>query len=176
MKHLMVDLETLGTKPTCPILSIGAVLFDPVTGEMDDKPFYVILDLREQLARGRKPDGDTILWWLRQSKAAQQAITQGPSVPVVTALDDFRAYWGAARYVWSHGATFDIPILESILEQFGFKVPWKFWDARDTRTALDMAGCKVNRAEGVHHNAADDAVMQARAIVDCYKKLGVGHG
>ena len=33
MNHLMVDLETMGNGPYAPVISIGAVFFDPNTGE-----------------------------------------------------------------------------------------------------------------------------------------------
>ncbi|MCV5360349.1 3'-5' exoribonuclease, partial [Escherichia coli] len=39
MKHLMIDLETMDNKPTSAIASIGAVFFDPETGEMGEQ-FY----------------------------------------------------------------------------------------------------------------------------------------
>ena len=32
--HLMIDLETMGKNPDAPIISIGAILFDPQTGDM----------------------------------------------------------------------------------------------------------------------------------------------
>ncbi|EFL8289661.1 exonuclease, partial [Escherichia coli] len=32
--HLMIDLETMGKNPDAPIISIGAIFFDPQTGEM----------------------------------------------------------------------------------------------------------------------------------------------
>ena len=39
MKQLMVDLETLSTRPDAAIIAIGAVYFDKVTGETGDE-FY----------------------------------------------------------------------------------------------------------------------------------------
>lgn len=32
MNNLMIDLETMGKKPNAPIVSIGAVFFEPETG------------------------------------------------------------------------------------------------------------------------------------------------
>ena len=43
MNHLAIDLETLSLEPNAHILSIGAVFFDPATGEMGDS-FYVEID------------------------------------------------------------------------------------------------------------------------------------
>lgn len=34
MKHVMLDLETMGNGPRAAIVSIGAVFFDPLTGEL----------------------------------------------------------------------------------------------------------------------------------------------
>ncbi|MEX5768833.1 3'-5' exoribonuclease [Serratia nematodiphila] len=39
MNHLMLGLETLGKKPSAPILTIGAVLFNPHSGELGEQ-FY----------------------------------------------------------------------------------------------------------------------------------------
>lgn len=36
MNHLMIDLETMGSGPYAPIISIGAVFFDPNTGAIGD--------------------------------------------------------------------------------------------------------------------------------------------
>ena len=44
MNHLMIDLETMGNKPTAPIVAIGAVFFDPKNGELGAE-FYVAVNL-----------------------------------------------------------------------------------------------------------------------------------
>jgi DNA polymerase III epsilon subunit-like protein len=42
-KDVMLDIETLGNRPYSIILSIGAVEFDPRTGNMGNE-FYVLID------------------------------------------------------------------------------------------------------------------------------------
>ncbi|EHW2538892.1 3'-5' exoribonuclease, partial [Escherichia coli] len=42
--HLMIDLETMGKNPGAPIASIGAVFFDPQTGEQGPE-FSKIIDM-----------------------------------------------------------------------------------------------------------------------------------
>lgn len=69
MNHLMIDLETMGNKPTAPIVAIGAVFFDPTSSELGAE-FYVAVNLASAMEQGAKPDGDTILWWLKQSAEA----------------------------------------------------------------------------------------------------------
>jgi len=45
--HLMIDLETLGTKPDAVVLSAGLVLFDHKKGIVDKKE--IVLNVQEQL-------------------------------------------------------------------------------------------------------------------------------
>ncbi|EMQ3548812.1 3'-5' exoribonuclease, partial [Escherichia coli O111:H5] len=40
--HLMIDLETMGTNTNAPIVVIGAVFFDPQTGEIGPV-FYIVI-------------------------------------------------------------------------------------------------------------------------------------
>ncbi|EFA6584567.1 exonuclease, partial [Escherichia coli] len=68
--HLMIDLETMGKNPDAPIISIGAIFFDPQTGEMGPE-FSKTIDLE---TAGGVIDRDTIKWWLKQSREAQSAI------------------------------------------------------------------------------------------------------
>ncbi|MCN6062361.1 3'-5' exoribonuclease, partial [Escherichia coli] len=59
--HLMIDLETMGKNPDAPIISIGAIFFDPQTGDMGPE-FSKTIDL--ETADG-VIDRDTIKWWLK---------------------------------------------------------------------------------------------------------------
>ncbi|HBA8308607.1 TPA: exonuclease, partial [Escherichia coli] len=58
--HLMIDLETMGKNPDAPIISIGAIFFDPQTGDMGPE-FSKTIDLE---TAGGVIDRDTIKWWL----------------------------------------------------------------------------------------------------------------
>ncbi|EON3121769.1 3'-5' exoribonuclease, partial [Escherichia coli] len=64
--HLMIDLETMGTNTNAPIVVIGAVFFDPQTGEIGPV-FYIVISLTDAMNTGAVPDGGTIEWWLKQS-------------------------------------------------------------------------------------------------------------
>ncbi|EFW7268923.1 3'-5' exoribonuclease, partial [Shigella boydii] len=64
--HLMIDLETMGKNPDAPIISIGAIFFDPQTGDMGPE-FSKTIDLE---TAGGVIDRDTIKWWLKQSREA----------------------------------------------------------------------------------------------------------
>ncbi|HAX5200400.1 TPA: exonuclease, partial [Escherichia coli] len=56
--HLSVDLETMGKNPDAPITSIGAIFFDPQTGDMGPE-FSKTIDLD---TAGGVIDRDTIKW------------------------------------------------------------------------------------------------------------------
>jgi hypothetical protein len=171
MEHLMIDLETLGTEADCPVLSIGAVQFDPRTGQLGEK-FYDTLNLQEQFDSGRRMSASTFKWWLKQNEAARQAVAVDDRLISVSAvLLEFAKYAKSSKYIWSNGAGFDVPIIENMMKQYRVDIPWKFWDIRDTRTAGHLAGVRLAK-QGVAHNALDDAISQAHWIHQCYQKLG----
>ncbi|MBK0004878.1 3'-5' exonuclease, partial [Erwinia sp. S38] len=47
MNHLMIDLETMGNKPNAAIVSIGAVFFEPDSGEIGNT-FYSNVQLESE--------------------------------------------------------------------------------------------------------------------------------
>jgi DNA polymerase III epsilon subunit-like protein len=65
----MVDIETLGTKPSSTILSIGAVFFDIETGELGER-FYMNIDPKQD----RSIDPSTVMWWMVQSSEARNSL------------------------------------------------------------------------------------------------------
>ncbi|EHZ4690443.1 3'-5' exoribonuclease, partial [Escherichia coli] len=85
--HLMIDLETMGKNPDAPIISIGAIFFDPQTGEMGPE-FSKTIDLE---TAGGVIDRDTIKWWLKQSREAQSAILTD-EIPLDDALLQLREF------------------------------------------------------------------------------------
>lgn len=60
-EHLMIDLETMGTNTSAPIVAIGAVFFNPQTGEIGPV-FYIVISLVDAMNTGAVPDGGTIEW------------------------------------------------------------------------------------------------------------------
>tara|TARA_R110000823_G_scaffold115491_12_gene238202 strand:+ start:323 stop:901 length:579 start_codon:yes stop_codon:yes gene_type:complete len=185
MTHIMIDLETMGTKPNSAILSIGAIKFDPTIVQneeeiMGNDVFYANVDLESCLKAGLTVEGGTFYWWLNQSKDAQRGLTALDPVSLESALFDtvngltswISPNWQDNNsYVWSHGAGFDIPILGTAYAAFDKPAPWKFWNARDTRTLFDLGdqlGMKKLKLDGTAHNALDDAVFQARKAQEAY--------
>lgn len=172
---LMIDIETLGTHPKSPIISIGAVFFDIEGGEIINE-FYIDLDIKDQIDTGiRTVDADTLKWWMNQSDAAKKIFkdeayvlpTQGGLEHFVQWVKDHRQQGSG---VWGNGATFDIVLLESIFKDYNIKNPWNFWEIMDMRTFRRFVG-KMEPIEkrGINHNALDDAVAQALYCIKHYK-------
>jgi len=170
-KHLMVDLETLATTPNATILSIGAVTFDPNSDDIYDT-FYQRVDLDSFEGLDSFIDDNTIEWWSRQDKAAQEeAFNPEGRVDVRTVLDEFAVFCRGSSKFWSHGSTFDIIILEHYFRQIGQSYPWKFWEVRDTRTLFDL-GFDPEMPQANKHHALEDAVRQTIGVQTMFRKLG----
>lgn len=171
-KHLMVDLETLAVSPGAVVLSLGAVHFDPLgTGYNDTLYFKINLD--DQDALGREIDPNTLDWWSKQDPAImEEAFSADDRISLTDATNRFHKFaWGCDAY-WSHGATFDLVILENIFGQLKKSVPWSYWQLRDTRTLFDL-GHDPEMPQARKHDALQDAIRQAIGVQNVYKKLGV---
>ena len=171
---IMIDLETLATTPDAAILTIGAVKFDPFGRERDDPKmdsFYVKVDIDSCQDLGLVTNDDTVDWWSRQSKEAQEAAFDPEGrISVTDAFHQlYKFCWGATR-VWSNGATFDVVICEHVFRKIGKAVPWQFWEIRDVRTAFDL-GINPKRPPITAHHALEDAWNQAVGIQNVYNTL-----
>ncbi|ENE6057800.1 3'-5' exoribonuclease, partial [Escherichia coli] len=178
--HLMIDLETMGTNTNAPIVVIGAVFFDPQTGEIGPV-FYIVISLTDAMNTGAVPDGGTIEWWLKQSSEARAAILTD-QVKLKDALSRFREFiheYSDEKFVqvWGNGATFDNAILRRSYERQGIPCPWRYYNDRDVRTivelgkTIDFDARIVIPFEGVRHNALDDARHQAKYVSAIWQKL-----
>ncbi|EOY1127909.1 3'-5' exoribonuclease [Escherichia coli] len=175
--HLMIDLETMGKNPDAPIISIGAIFFDPQTGDMGPE-FSKTIDLD---TAGGVIDRDTIKWWLKQSREAQSALLTD-EIPLDDALLQLREFIDENSgeffvQVWGNGANFDNVILRRSYERQGIPCPWRYCNDRDVRTivelgkTIDFDARTVIPFEGVRHNALDDARHQAKYVTATIQKL-----
>lgn len=164
---MMVDIETLGTRAGCVVLSIGAAVFDSESGNVVDS-LHLTLQRDAQGAKHMFEDKETLAWWDTQPRAAWLAATQG-AVPPSTALfklDRLVSRRPPAR-VYCQGQDFDFPILAELARRFDRTLPWKHWQQRDTRTVYDEHGfdAKALVREGEHHNALDDCRHQIKCLM-----------
>lgn len=173
MKHLMIDLETLGTTADSVILSVGAVKFDLESDAIDDEGFYGSISIESNMDAGRKISEDTLLWWLKQPAAAQSVFHED-KLPLEQTLIDLSDWLSDGEWiVWAKGPGFDVAMLEHAYKHARIAVPWDFWNVRCVRTYMDLPGAKGVSAplEGMKHNALSDAYQQARTIQMIHRKI-----
>ena len=181
--HLMVDLETMGKKPGAPIVSVGAVFFDPASGKTGAE-YYQVISLESSMSFGARPDASTILWWLKQSPEARSAIVLDDTVGLVEALEQFldfiaeNAANGSKNVqIWGNGSSFDCSLLEAAFELADTPFPIPHWNYRDVRTVVELGkAVGLNSRydipfEGDQHNALADARHQVKYVSAIWQRL-----
>jgi len=184
----MIDLETMGTSPTAPIISIGAVLFD---AEEIKERFYEVVDLKSAVDAGAVMDPRTVIWWMEQSDEARAALTGGGR-KIDTVLSNFSNFFDVGELrqalaawedksttplleifgVWGNGAAFDNVILAEAYKRLDVEVPWPFWKDKCYRTVKGLYPSVEIKRVGTHHNALSDAETQAEHLIRINKAAG----
>jgi exodeoxyribonuclease VIII len=181
--HLMVDVESLGKKPDAPIVSIGAVFFDPSSGQTGPE-FYKVISLESAMEWGGVPDASTIIFWLKATPEARSEIVMDDAIPLDDALLQFKDFIAenAANgkdsvQVWGNGASFDNILLKDSYDRTGIPCPWKHWNNRDVRTIVEL-GKAVGYTpryeipfEGEPHKAISDARHQVKYVSAIWQHL-----
>jgi len=167
--EISFDFETLSLDRDACILSLGAVRFDRETGELGRR-FYAVAEIQNQ--PDAVIDAGTVEWWMRQSADAQAGIF-GPGVTRLSLkqlLIEFHAYAQGAEWFWCRGNK-DAEWMQSACQRCGLELPWAYWQVCDQRTLTNLFQAYVSPEEstGVAHNALDDAVRQAQALIDIFQ-------
>jgi hypothetical protein len=174
MNHFMLDCETLGFGTHPAILSIGAVQFNPYTGTIVHRK-EINFDFSEA-CRWRKINPETVKWWLRQDKAAIDALLEKETVSVVDGLTELSEFMQDCSRVWTNGPSQDGIWVETLYENYGLTPPWRYNQHRDVRTVLDLAGGYLDvEFTGTPHCAVDDAEYQAKLVAAAYEELGLDY-
>lgn len=168
-KHCTIDLETMDNRPTAAITAAAVVLFN--LDNEETKEFEVNIDLQSSIDKGLTVSGETIMWWMQQSKAAQDALMNPKPVDIHTGLSwlsmFINQYKANSFTCWTH-ATFDAPILNYAFNLCRVKNPVHYRQHRDIRTLTWLKrqdGIKRDRPpELTAHRALDDARYQASYI------------
>jgi len=174
MADIMLDLETLGTRPGCVILTLGAVKFDPYSLQEPGPGIYFRVDVDEQTALGREVQEDTLAWWISQADdIREEALGENERVSLDTLYRDLNRFLVGANNIWAQGPLFDFAILENLYRQMGWPTPWQYWQIRDSRTLFGVHGDPRVKGKAGLHNALEDCVSQATAVQQVYNKLGI---
>ena len=186
MKNVMLDLETMGSNSNAAIVSIGAVLFDPMTGETGAE-FYQVVSLNSSSHYGEL-DSSTVIWWMKESEEARAIFSDESKTTLKKALELFSEWitdncdhndkGKPDAVVWGNGATFDNVILGNAYKAVRIRQPWFFANDRDVRTIVNLGRQLRNidpkkelELQGTAHNALDDAKFQVRYVSEIFKAL-----
>lgn len=170
--HVMIDLETMGTRPNAPIIAIGAVAFDATSILRE---FYVNVYLGSSVTQGKAViSPETVMWWMKQSDEARAAFNTDNAYSLEGALSELKVWldWGKVDGVWGNGATFDNVILREAFNNVGVLCPWPFWKDKCYRTVKGAYPDVTITRDGTHHNALDDAIYQAQHLVAINQAAG----
>jgi hypothetical protein len=191
---IMLDLETLGTKPGCVVLSIGAKVFDPYGNDSAMRPptvpplpsFYRNIDLFASLMLGLTIDPATVEWWRKKDADAQEALLAGKVTPqkAVQGWEEWYSGQNQARApsdlinIWAKSPGFDCHVWEHVAGLvMAVPLAWDFRRFRDVRTLVSVSGIdeKSITAKGTgrtQHNALDDCDVQILQVQAAYRALG----
>lgn len=178
-ENVMLDLETLSTRPNALILTIGAIKFtrggDMLPLDQYDT-FYRRIDWEKCTGLGMHISRDTMDWWrVQDTNSKYEAFLNPDRVPIQTALSEFSAWFGNDKPIWSNGSDFDCVVLGEAYEACQMTRPWKYTSIRDCRTIIDLARLNMNdipKTDHPHH-ALYDCYRQINAVKQCIVKLAV---
>jgi exodeoxyribonuclease VIII len=172
--HGMVDLETFATTPDAVILTVGAVKFDPFNKKEPHTDFYMRLEIENQEDRGRMINPDTLQWWSTQpNEIIEEALGDHNRQSVEHMLSSFKKWFVGCDKIWAQGICFDITMLENISRQYGYPIPWSFWQVEDARTIINrMPRDPRKDFDFAAHNALEDARVQAKSLQVAFEHFG----
>ncbi len=173
--HLMIDIETLDTRPSAVVFQVGLLAFnDPLFGDdgrvYEEKVYH--LDILPQILRGRTISDDTVSFWMEQG-VSSWARDVKHIVPVDFVFSEVARMMGeyGVGDVWSNSPSFDAVIMRSLAETQGagiFQFP-SFRDDMDMRTVKRLMYSlglmkDAPKSETTHH-ALQDCRDQKETVV-----------
>jgi hypothetical protein len=185
----MIDTETLALDPRAVVLQIGAAAWMFEDGQkpdnesddltvVEDTAFRVFnesLNMAEQIKMDRSISADTMAFHLDLG-----GICLGKSAKCKTSLKETMAgfqqfFAGFDDFaILTRGIAFDIPKLESLFDEVGVSIPWKYNQVWDYRTIQNLLGDpKIERpSHYTNHDGYWDARFQLKQLIAIFGKMG----
>ena len=175
MTDIMLDIETLSTRPNAVILTIGAIKFnrkDPVKDILKMKSIYLRISHDSCVKAGLHVDPNTVKWWNEQSKEARyEALENNERIDLKDGLILLTKFVKDSKCIWANSPNFDCVILENAYRECGLEVPWKFWNLRDCRTVYDLGKVSLKNMGETKHNSLEDCYKQILCLQNALTKL-----
>ena len=182
---MMIDLETLSTRASAVVVSLGAIVFnmrDEITNTQVISTYYEEFAIQEQIDKGCKVDESTIRWWMEKDIVVRKIMTDNGyrRCDVKNGLARFSVWVerfnSEVKRIWSHGEAFDLAILPELYAQYNVPCRLDHRKFRDTKTLFDWGKKeeyeKLLRPKGeTEHHALRDAINQASAAQFVWRNL-----
>jgi DNA polymerase III epsilon subunit-like protein len=155
--HAFIDIETLGQRPGCAVVSIAAIAFDvDPDGNIGDEFSHFSRIVKPSPLCGIEPE--TADWWEKKG-----GYPTGPdAIPLGESLDHLMDWSRPLKIFtwWAWGASFDFPILEEAARRClpARFVPWRYYQTTCARGPWRLAFGTEKHASRPH-----DALEDARA-------------
>jgi len=158
----MLDLETLGFRPGCIVLSAAVLLFDRnkdtlLSGSSSVTDIHnplmakrVVFSMTQQMLKGLVADKSTLEWYYdpKQGGRLEQIVASGACITDLrSSLEDLNSFLLRAQSlagkdcnIWANSPNFDceiIQVLYNLYQGAGIKFPFDFRHWMDVRTIRD---------------------------------------
>lgn len=165
--HVMIDIETLSTKPNAVIIQLAAVKFNLSSGIIDR--FTINIDPVDCKKYNCHISKDTLEWWSNKPKDVIQS-WQSNVNPMRESIESFVEWIGTDKqWMWCNGGSFDFPIIAWACHELNIEKPWKYWSEMDLRTISSF--CDYRLPKGNTHNALQDCEHQVSHLLKLFKQL-----
>lgn len=178
---VVVDIETLGTRPGDSIVQIAGVGFDR------NAPSFLgqlIISVSVPLAKSENVGtASTLDWWFNQSNAAQAVLLLGNSDFNEVSTSESSMLFEFMRQVkstkiqkccwWGNSHSFDLVLIEAALKKLCYEdKPWDFRKERCFRTLkIEMPFVSLPENTTTKHIAVNDAMYEAECLFLLLKAL-----
>lgn len=179
----MIDIETLGQARNSAILSVGCVVFDPYTNDLEEfqldstanhtfTTLYSKVEVESCEKLGMIIEDDAMHWWAKQKpEIIEAAFSDGDRQPIEDVLKELFVFSRHCTRFWAKSPEFDFIILEYAAKQANLGNPWQYHRCRDVRTIEELTGLSTKASNT--HDALGDAYNQAIIVQKGYAKLGM---
>ena len=169
--NMMIDLETLDTRPSAVVFQVGILVFKDVLGGdirgnliLEKKIFH--LDILDQIMAGRTVDLETVRWWAEQNpdswhRHPDEITKTGHMFQEINEL----YVKHEVRSLWANSPSFDCVLMRSLRESL--KIEWQFpsfrddMDLRTLKRLFQMKGRGMESSgKTTSHNALKDCEDQ----------------
>lgn len=163
MPHINIDFETMGKSLDGKVAYVAFTAFDIETQESIDELRDTIkvykLNWKHPEQANWKIDKGVMEFWTKQPKSLQEEMLGNPETGLSVTefahvfVDFLRSsgFSGKRDIVWSRGTSFDLTILDRLLDVAGISDAYPFWRTRDTRTFLDSTNILMNNTKNDNH-------------------------